>query len=557
MSLYRKFLPVLEGINEKAPNIIIDILKVLTDELEDIRKEDYNYRINSMALTEIRWLGEEAVELLIELLENNDINIRKLTIKVLGYLANEQAIHPIINALFHDVAEVQEVAVKALGWLGISRVLDSFMEKLDGLDSEKREKILILIYNAFESEFHVVRSFYALLYGFIGDQRGVKLLIQALKDENERVRISAAISSGRMGIINAIELIIQAFKEKDPKDDYTLKNVFKLYGVKALEPLTKALQNNDPSIRKFAAAALGNIKNEKTIYPLIDDLKDPDLEVKLNALESIKKIADKKAIDPLIRAFKDEDGRIRKKIIEGLAHINFKIGFDHIKSIYGDLYDETWACYLINMFKHVNPILLEIKKNMLKRLKPKEMADIAVGKNVEFKNAVLEAIQIMINNEKIINIFIQALNDKNWTVREKAAKALSRLTNKKFFDLYLEMLKDSDSYIRKPAIIALGWIGDKRAVDPLIEMLKNSNWDERSIIAQALGHICDKRAFEPLLDLYLEFTKRQERGSNKQWQGILYGLHTIKDEHNLEFPIEVPEIELELWQQLDISISRF
>src|SRR4030043_126453 len=68
----------------------------------------------------------------------------------------------------------------------------------------------------------------------------------------------------------------------------------------------------------------------------------------------------------------------------------------------------------------------------------------------------------------------------------------------------IEALKDKDESVRRLAAEALGEIGDARAVEPLIQALKDKDTWLRWCSAEALGEIGDARAVAPLIQALKE-----------------------------------------------------
>jgi HEAT repeat protein len=64
-------------------------------------------------------------------------------------------------------------------------------------------------------------------------------------------------------------------------------------GEPAIDPLIKALKNDDLDIRMEAARVLGRIGNKKALNPLIGALKDEDVNFRKQAASAINKIIDK------------------------------------------------------------------------------------------------------------------------------------------------------------------------------------------------------------------------------------------------------------------------
>jgi HEAT repeat protein len=82
-------------------------------------------------------------------------------------------------------------------------------------------------------------------------------------------------------------------------------------GTPAVEPLIKALDDEDQFIRSYAALSLGKIGDNRSIDPLVKVLADEKKSVRSNAAIALGFIGDENAVEPLIGALKDEDWVVR------------------------------------------------------------------------------------------------------------------------------------------------------------------------------------------------------------------------------------------------------
>lgn len=79
-------------------------------------------------------------------------------------------------------------------------------------------------------------------------------------------------------------------------------NVEKLEARRDVEGLMKALRyDKNWSVREEATSALGDIADARAIEPLIKALEDEDRDVREEAAEALIKIGDERAVDPLIQ----------------------------------------------------------------------------------------------------------------------------------------------------------------------------------------------------------------------------------------------------------------
>ena len=101
--------------------------------------------------------------------------------------------------------------------------------------------------------------------------------------------------------------------------------------------------------------------------------------------------------------------------------------------------------------------------------------------------------------EAEIEIWIEALREKNSDVRKEAADVLGRIGDDRAVEPLIQTLRDEERAVRRSAAEALGKIGDTRAVEPLIRAI--GNWAIRRNAIKALGKIGDTRAIDPLIEV--------------------------------------------------------
>jgi len=91
------------------------------------------------------------------------------------------------------------------------------------------------------------------------------------------------------------------------------------------------------------------------------------------------------------------------------------------------------------------------------------------------------------------------LHNENFSIRESAILALSRLGDRRATPALIESLRDQN--VRRCAIEALGRLRDPRAVEPLLAMLPDVYYTWQKSIIAALAAIGDRRAIEPLREM--------------------------------------------------------
>lgn len=227
-----------------------------------------------------------------------------------------------------------------------------------------------------------------------------------------------------------------------------------------ISALIEALKDKKSSVRRDAALALGELRDEAAIGPLIEALKKAQ-QWELNrrpgsvqesmrlALLKIGKVND----DPFIKRLKTGDATVRSIVIRVLAELKSKKAVEPLVSL---LKDYHWGI--------------------------RSSAADALG---------------MIGDKRAVKPLSATLKGKEQWIRISAARSLGMIGDKRAVEPLISLLKDekAGSY----AASALGEIKDKRAINPLIKCLKHKSPWMRDCSAEALGKIKDVRAVEPLI----------------------------------------------------------
>ena len=109
---------------------------------------------------------------------------------------------------------------------------------------------------------------------------------------------------------------LDSFKHPSPGEQAAI--ALASMGTPALEPLTNALHDANPSVRRNAAWAIGELTNmqEKeratAVAPLVRLLDDPDEWVRMAAAQALGEIRDERAGEGLIALLSDDKWRPRK-----------------------------------------------------------------------------------------------------------------------------------------------------------------------------------------------------------------------------------------------------
>lgn len=288
------------------------------------------------AAQELIKLGADALPPLIEALQTQDLNLAAIYQQILARIpaASPELIkalksaHPIIRG---RVAEVFAV-------------------------SKDKSAIPALI-EALQGEYFTVRARAALALANIGDARVIPQLFPLLKDNEDEVRIAACAAIGKFCDPSTFDEITEVLLD-DPKIEVrqaaakalgetrhpaatpflmeALRDSFWWYerensadvlltaienmGGEVVEPLIEALGDREGTVRKFAAAILGNLRDIRAIEELGMTLYDLHHEVSQAAAEALAKFGEP-AVGVLSEALTHPEAAVREHAVIGLGKI--------------------------------------------------------------------------------------------------------------------------------------------------------------------------------------------------------------------------------------------
>ena len=92
-------------------------------------------------------------------------------------------------------------------------------------------------------------------------------------------------------------------------------------GPPAVPGLIRASRDSNPSVRRTAAAALGELADLRAVEPLIAALKDESGWVRRDAAEALGKLGDRRALEPLAELLDDIETDARLAAAEALKQL--------------------------------------------------------------------------------------------------------------------------------------------------------------------------------------------------------------------------------------------
>jgi eukaryotic-like serine/threonine-protein kinase len=238
---------------------------------------------------------------------------------------------------------------------------------------------------------------------------------------------------------------------KDPNKfirQAALSALAKMKSLPSVEPVTKALTDNDVEVQNRAVEVLINARHPDTVKHLVPVLKDESEYARRSAVEVLNEICDQRSVKFLLEAIKDADWWVRSRAADALG----KIGGPKV----------------------VESVLALVKD-------PDE----------EIRRTAIEILN-QTKDERAVDFLLQATKDTDWWVSERAVDALGEMGVKRAAPRLLEMMQASPK-AAPAAIRALGKLGDTAIIEVLVPQLNRPEKDIRVEALGALARLADEQ----------------------------------------------------------------
>jgi HEAT repeat protein len=262
--------------------------------------------------------------------------------------------------------------------------------------------------------------------------------------------------------------------------------------------LIKALgYTGDPSVRRDAAAALGDLGDARAVEPLGAALRNPNWEHDWRdsgaAVEALGRLG-APAVATLISLFAYHSQVVRIGAAEALGTIG-RPAVQPLVALMGDADLETREL--------AAQVLTAIGDEALQPL-IEALNDPAIGRRVRATKVLGD-----IGDPRAVEPLARALKDTHAGVRQAAAKALGIIPDARIVPPLIAALGDSDMSVRRTAALALGEMGDPHAVATLLPELREPEWRHAVDCLVKIG----EPAAEPLISTLADSIARGDRAA--------------------------------------------
>lgn len=361
-------------------------------------------------------------------------------------------------------------------------------------------------------------------------------LMLALGDESWRVRRVAVDSIAVKADTSTTAMLLRTLREEHRNLSVlnSALQVLALSDIDVVAPLIEFLQDPDEELRTYAALALGDRKDPRSVPALIATIQnDPDTNVRYHSIEALGKLRPPEATEALLAIAESRDFFLGFPALDALRQIGDTSIAPRLVPLLADsllcaptavalglLGDQEVVKPLVQLLNQANAPTRAIAQSLAALYNRYETV-YGEGPHITdlFKEAItlngcqnlLDALSLA-NPEELKSLVLLL----GWVDNQESAKALTKLLSEPAVrkevvealvrygegvsELLMEQLESHDLETRYAAVVALGRIGDTRAVGILTRLLKA---DPELVIAaaDALARIGDRSAFEALLEL--------------------------------------------------------
>lgn len=239
------------------------------------------------------------------LLSQRDDITRKRALWSLGEMEDIGAVGALIEVLHDDNPEIRALAAWALGEIKDPDSLEALVSALGDPDLRAREMAVMAV-------------------GELEDPSSIPVLGDVLRDGNEQIRMAAIWALGEIATPRSTATIIAALEDGSSLVRRAAIRALVQAGAGASggARIHRLLEDPEWTVRRAAALALGSLGASPAVGPLTERLTDESGEVRIAAARALGRIGNVEAVESLIHALADDSAEVRAEVISALDEIN-------------------------------------------------------------------------------------------------------------------------------------------------------------------------------------------------------------------------------------------
>lgn len=477
-----------------------------------------NAGLRNSAVEVLEGLAGRAVPALLAHLKDDDRDVRKFVVDILGTIGDRSSIPALIDALDDPDPNVSAAAAENLGKIGDLRAVAPLLAALGKNDvwfsysilgalARIGEPVPVSVLTPHASDGILKRPVIECL-GAVGDAEAVPLLVEGLGDRVRAVREAAACAiirlRGRLAGAEAARCVDDALA--------------RLAGSTVVDGLLGSLDTTDQGVRDALIRVLGYIGDARAALPLLQGCRDERL--RRLCLQGLRTMGER-GMEALAAAYPAADDEEKSIIIQVWGELGFTGCADLLGEAMGSARTmmrraAAVAAGKIGLLSLMGTVaaLLDDREhdvregaiNGLIRLAPAEPAGVrAIARKLADSSSTgsrHDAVRLYAALGDADRLAL-LMKDEDPLVRRSAVSALAEQHIPESVSNLVMALVDEDPDVRIAAASGLGEIGGAEAVEPLILSLDDEDPWVRCASLRSLGRIGGERpldAIERLID---------------------------------------------------------
>ncbi len=452
-------------------------------DLVDMLRSQENAGQRNSAVELFERLGQKAVPVLCEHVNDTDHDVRKFVMDIMGGIGAVASVPLLIKALADTDPNVSAAAAENLGKIGDGRAVPQLVQALQINDMWFRFTILealskigkpvpMAVIKPLAADNLLKKAVYDCL-GAIGDDEAIPLLVEGLKERVRSAREAAAVALAKIRDRLPSGEAVQAL-------DARLKE---LKGSPYVDGLISSLESMDRGVQEALVMLLGKIGDERATARLLQGCRDDRL--RRACLQAFQSLGNDGAA-ALVSMYPDADEQERTFIVSICGELHFSAASDLYRQGMADPYAHVRRGAVIAAGKTGSKGLIL------------DIIGLLGDSDQEVRDGAIEALTLLAPQaaETVLQAAVMLATAEMPNQRRDAALLFAALKDADKLSL---LIKDEHAEVRSAAVAALATLKSSATVSHLVMALVDEESDVRIAAANALAEIGGAEALEPLL----------------------------------------------------------
>lgn len=525
----------IEGISQLPPTtqLIASLVPLMDPEME--------LTLRNSVVEVLERLGHEAAALLVEHLDNDQTDIRKFLVDILGSIANPETVPSLLRMLSDPEDNIKAATAEALAAIGDPSVCEGLLTAMESADDWviysilgslaqlKCREALPVFFKYLENRFLSKPALSGI--GAMGSVEDGTRLIDIVPKLTKGAARSAFLAIGSIYRRQVLSEDIDTARD-------LRESLSEASDKAAIQSLGSQLEvSDDLNDRKDILAVLGMIGLKQSLEPILnlveDDalawdvdlalltlgkgdvdligglLKHHDPLVRQRSIRTLKSLGSVEFIDELYGLLEDESGHVRKDAAMAVASLGDSSSIERLLPVledeYGDVAQsaahalvhlgqnspEDIAARVIPMLQSAAPPLYTLLIMILMEVQAPDWEELclkaAQSTEPEVRAAAVSCLKRS-ESPSVIATVINSLTDENSQVRVQAVVTLESLKHPEAIAPLKAAMYDQDPWVRSAAVSALS---AQTAANPadFEELLKSEDLMMQTSALEALGRM--------------------------------------------------------------------